>query len=95
MADPNYRKVRHGEEGCRLPPPELARSQPTRKTRPRRPTPPSYVMLSPAPATAAAAAPPFPRYVVRLAGALAALLGRAEGAELPEDELLCCCGRRG
>ena len=28
------------------------------------------------------------RYVVRLAGALAALLGRAEGAELPEDELL-------
>jgi len=28
------------------------------------------------------------RYVVRLSGALAALLGRAEGAELPEDELL-------
>jgi hypothetical protein len=28
------------------------------------------------------------RYVVRLAGALAALLGRAEGAELPEVELL-------
>jgi hypothetical protein len=28
------------------------------------------------------------RYVVRLSGALAALLGRAESAELPEDELL-------
>jgi hypothetical protein len=28
------------------------------------------------------------RYVVRLSGALAALLGRAEGAELPEDDLL-------
>ena len=28
------------------------------------------------------------RYVVRLSGALAALLDRAEGAELPEDELL-------
>jgi hypothetical protein len=27
-------------------------------------------------------------YVVRLSGALAALLGRSEGAELPEDELL-------
>jgi hypothetical protein len=27
-------------------------------------------------------------YVVRLSNALAALLGRAEGAELPEDELL-------
>jgi hypothetical protein len=38
--------------------------------------------------SAAAAASPPARYVVRLAGALAALLGRAEGAELPEDELL-------
>jgi len=28
------------------------------------------------------------RYVVRLSGGLAALLGRAEGDELPEDELL-------
>ena len=28
------------------------------------------------------------RYVVRLSGALAALLGRAEGTELPEDDLL-------
>jgi hypothetical protein len=28
------------------------------------------------------------RYVVRLSGALAALLGRAAGAELPEDDLL-------
>jgi hypothetical protein len=28
------------------------------------------------------------RYVVRLSGALAALLGPAEGAELPEDDLL-------
>jgi hypothetical protein len=27
-------------------------------------------------------------YVVRLSGALAALLGRAEGTELPEDDLL-------
>jgi hypothetical protein len=35
------------------------------------------------------------RYVVRLSGALAALLGRAEGVELPEDDLLGCCGRRG
>jgi hypothetical protein len=35
--------------------------------------------------------PPTPTpnsYVVRLAGALAALLGRAEGAELPEDDLM-------
>jgi len=35
--------------------------------------------------------PPTPTpasYVVHLSGALAALLGRAEGAELPEDDLL-------
>ena len=38
-------------------------------------------------AAAAAAAPPLPRHVVRLAGALAERLGRAEGAELFEDEL--------
>ena len=43
-------------------------------------------MQSPAPATVAALF--LHRYVVRLSGALAALLGRAEGAEIPEDELL-------
>ena len=32
--------------------------------------------------------PLIPRHVVRLSGALAALLGRADGAELPEDEML-------
>jgi hypothetical protein len=36
----------------------------------------------------AAATRPLPGYFVRLSPALAALLGRAEGAELPEDELL-------
>jgi hypothetical protein len=35
-----------------------------------------------------AAARSLPRHVVRLSAALAALLGRAEGAELPEDEFL-------
>jgi hypothetical protein len=39
-------------------------------------------------AAAAAAAPSLPCYIVRLSGALAALLGRAEGVELPEHELL-------
>ena len=34
------------------------------------------------------AARPLPRQVVRLSAALAALLGRAEGAEHPEDDLL-------
>ena len=47
---------------------------------------PSYsaVMQSPASGNERA----LDRYVVHLAGALAALLGRAEGSELPEDELL-------
>ena len=40
------------------------------------------------PAAASSDEPPPGRYVVRLSGALAALLGRGEGAELPEDELL-------
>jgi hypothetical protein len=40
------------------------------------------------PTTTTAAARPLPRHVVRLSAALAALLGRAEGAELPEDDLL-------
>ena len=40
-------------------------------------------------AAAAFAGDPFPgRYVVRLSGALAALLGRREGAQLCEDEVL-------
>jgi hypothetical protein len=39
-------------------------------------------------AVTAAATPSLPRHVVRLSGALAALLSRAEGAEVPEDELL-------
>jgi hypothetical protein len=42
----------------------------------------------PAAASAAAAAPSFPRHVVHLSGALGALLGRAGGTELSEDELL-------
>jgi hypothetical protein len=41
-------------------------------------------MQTPTPAVAVAA----DRYVVRLSGALAALLGRAEGDEGSEDELL-------
>jgi hypothetical protein len=40
----------------------------------------------PAPTSASDPAPG--RYVVRLPGALAALLGRAEGTELPEDDLV-------
>ena len=51
----------------------------TRAIRARRTSPPpSSAMQTPTPAS----------YVVRLSGALAALLGRAEGAELPEDDLL-------
>jgi len=41
--------------------------------------------VAPAPT---AAAPSLPRHVVRLSGALAAVLGRAGGAELSEDDLL-------
>jgi hypothetical protein len=41
------------------------------------------------PADAASAGEPSPvRYVVRLSGALAALLGRGEGAEIWEDDVL-------
>ena len=44
--------------------------------------------MQPPPAAASAGEPSPGRYVVRLSGALAALLGRGEGAELWEDEVL-------
>jgi hypothetical protein len=49
---------------------------------------PPYRSRPLASAADAAAAPSFPRHVVRLSSALAALLDRAGGAELSEDELL-------
>jgi len=45
-------------------------------------------VMQPAPAAASAGDPCPSRYVVRLSSALAALLGRGEGAELWEDEVV-------
>ena len=44
--------------------------------------------MQPTPVAASAGASSPGRYVVRLSGTLAALLGRGEGAELWEDEVL-------
>ena len=69
-----------------------ARAPHARRTYPPRPPHtqnlrhPSSVTAMQSPASEIARSPD--RYVVRLSGALAALLGRAEGAELPEDDLL-------
>ena len=67
------------KQGCRRLPPTRQTTS-TRATHARRTEPPpsSAMQTPPTPAS----------YVVRLSGALAALLGRADGAELPEDELL-------
>jgi len=72
--------------------PRAATREPGKPQPPARHTPATY--KSP-PASATAMQSPASeherssdRYVVRLSGALAALLGRAEGAELSEDELL-------
>jgi len=55
---------------------------------------PSFALQNLPPPGAATEHPPT-SYVVRLSCPLASPLGRAEGVELPEDELLGWLGRRG
>jgi len=64
-------------------PPTLGKPQPPARTRTHRPLHSSDMQTDNA------------RYVVRLSGALAALLGRSEGAELPEDDVLGCLRAQG
>ena len=69
---------------------EMSRRHCTQNT-PARNTHPTHADRTPTPSFSASSMQSpasTDRYVVRLSGALAALLGRAEGAELPEDDLL-------
>jgi len=72
--------------GCRRPPQRQA-NHITCATHARRTKPPTSSAFAMQFSASTRARSPD-SYVVRLSGALAALLGRAEGAELPEDDLL-------
>ena len=76
------RKIREAKESK---PAGLPSSAPTRQTTTTRA---KHARVTNPPSSTAMQSPTPASYTVRLSGALAALLGRSEGAELPEDELL-------